>query len=242
MDVKWVGTLATLLVLLGCTAGKIASQTSEDTSGFPLSKGNYWLYKGTVRWTKPNTKEVREKTFVWKMEVVRTLQREYVYGAVVRGFPGDLTWYEEGRAPSDCLILRVGSGNYYHLTGERMESALKRFAREGDLGEGMVLDADQFLDLPLRTGKIFGEVRQITRQDRSYCWVVEGEDSIELKGVKGVTSPSPRTQYSLIYKTRPDHTRIEFVPGIGITSYRYVHHGTVSEVDLKLSEYHQGNP
>jgi len=236
-----IRTLAAFLVLLNCTAGKIACQTPEDTSGLPLSRGSFWLYQGTVRWAKPNTKEVREKTFVWKMEIVRTLQREYVYGAVVRGFPGDLTWYEEGRARGDCLILRVGSGNYYHLTGERMESALKRFAQEGDLGNGLVVDDDLFLDLPLRTGKVFGEASQLTRQDRSYCWVVEGEDSIELKGVKGVSPSSSRTQYRLIFQTRPDHTRIEFVPDIGITSYRYGHHGTVSEVDLKLSEYHRGN-
>jgi hypothetical protein len=47
-------------------------------------------------------------------------------------------------------------------------------------------------------------------------------------------------QYQLVYRTLPDHQIIEFAPNIGITRYTYVHHGTVSETDLKLIEFHLG--
>jgi len=38
----------------------------------------------------------------------------------------------------------------------------------------------------------------------------------------------------------PDHTIIDFVPGIGITGYSYIHHGTVSEVKVKLVDFRVG--
>ena len=53
-------------------------------------------------------------------------------------------------------------------------------------------------------------------------------------------STEKMSQFLLSFRTRPDHTIIEFVPGIGITRYVYVHHGTVAEADVKLIEYYPG--
>jgi len=39
----------------------------------------------------------------------------------------------------------------------------------------------------------------------------------------------------------PGYEIIEFVPGVGITRYTFFHHGTVSETDLRLIEYHKGS-
>ncbi|MFZ4775826.1 MAG: hypothetical protein ACOYM3_10700 [Terrimicrobiaceae bacterium] len=39
---------------------------------------------------------------------------------------------------------------------------------------------------------------------------------------------------SIAYRTTPDHQILDFVPGIGIVGFHYVHHGTLSETDLGL--------
>ena len=41
---------------------------------------------------------------------------------------------------------------------------------------------------------------------------------------------------SFDFKTNADDVTIEVVPGIGIVRYRYCHHGTPEELDLKLIE------
>ena len=37
-------------------------------------------------------------------------------------------------------------------------------------------------------------------------------------------------------RTNPEHEIVTFVPGVGITAYVYAHHGTVSEVNVRLVE------
>ena len=101
-------------------------------------------------------------------------------------------------------------------------------------------EAQLFLDLPLTGEKVFGETDQITRTDRSYCWFVDGEENSALDGVSGISPTDRFRQYRLVYQTRPDHVIMHFVPGIGITHFEYVHHGTVSECDVRLVEYRQG--
>jgi hypothetical protein len=58
--------------------------------------------------------------------------------------------------------------------------------------------------------------------------------------VKGVPSGEQALEYELTYRANTDHTIISFVSGIGITSYVAGHHGTVSEVNVKLTEYRAG--
>ena len=46
---------------------------------------------------------------------------------------------------------------------------------------------------------------------------------------------------SPIYQgTMPDSSSFGFIPGVGISGYAYRHHGTISEVDVHLIEFHPG--
>jgi len=225
----------------------IAEQPKENiTIVFPLSRGSYWIYKGTAKWTKPTSistgeNKVMEKTLIWKMEVIETINREHLTTAVLKGHPVDLVCYEEGKSRGDYLIIRVGPGKFYLLSDERGEKALKRLRDKKDLLGGLLdRGCEPFLDLPLTPGKVFGETDWITRQDRRYCWVVEGEHQIQLKHTKGISPSRKMRQHRLTYQTLPDHTVIDFVPGVGITRYTYVHHGTIMETDLRLVEYYAG--
>lgn len=41
--------------------------------------------------------------------------------------------------------------------------------------------------------------------------------------------------WELVYRSAPDHAIVRIVPGVGITSYVYEHHGTVASVDVHLA-------
>ena len=44
--------------------------------------------------------------------------------------------------------------------------------------------------------------------------------------------------FQLQYLTLPDDTTMELVPGVGLVSYQYHHHGTVADTELQLVEFH----
>jgi hypothetical protein len=230
-----------MVVLAGCCPEREipAESTSQD---FPFAQGTIWVYQGMAKWTQAKTGEVVESPVTWKMEVTEILEREHVRGAVLKGHPWDLSWYEEGKERGDYLMIRVGPGKYYLLNGKEMDKALGALRTEGELLHGLVGESEIFLDLPLSRDKFFGEADQITRTDRSYCWFVDGEEDVALEGVSGIPPTKKVRQYRLRYETRPDHTVMHFVSGVGITRFEYVHHGTVSECDLRLSEYRPGRP
>jgi len=207
----------------------------ESEDFLPLTKGSYWIYSGVTKWTEGT--EVVEKTLTWKMEVIDTINFEDTTIAIMKGHPNDLAWYEEGTDRSDYLIIRRGT-KFYKLDGQGMDKIMKSLVKEErpDVDE-LITENNLLLDLPLTPGKRFGDPEQVNRPDNSYCWFVEAKDQIELKNVKGISSPGKITRCRLIFQTGPDHTVIEYVPGIGIIGYIYNHHGTVSETDLKLIEY-----
>ena len=227
-------------VLLGSCSPEREKAPEVKTQDFPLAKGSYWVYKGAAKWTRRGTGEVVENAVTWKMEVTHVIEREHVRAAVLKGHPGDLAWYEEGKERGDYLILRVGPGKFYLLEGEEMAKALDGLRREGELLHGLVRESQLFLDLPLSSDKVFGDAEQITRLDRSYCWFVDGVEDADLKEVAGLALGVRLKQYRLIYQSRPAHVVVRFVPGVGIARFEYVHHGTVSEVDVRLVEYHRG--
>jgi hypothetical protein len=220
---------------------EIGARDAARSNGgiLPLAPGTVWIYAGTVKWTNAETQRVEEKSVDWKVEVGERLSRGHVNAAVLRGHPSDLAHYREGRAPGTYLVVRVGPGKYYLLRGRRAQEALERLRDPNDLLHNLVHEDEIFLDLPLVPGKVFGEAGQLTRQDASYVWVVEEERAATLEGVKGLRG-GRRTVFRLLYRTLPDREELEFVPEVGITRYRYVHHGTVAEADARLVEFRPG--
>jgi hypothetical protein len=209
---------------------------TEFMDAFPLKKGAYWIYEGSVMWQQGDEAEVMDEHLTWKMEVVDTIQREQVKGYLIKGHPRDLAWYEPDKERGTYVVVQVGS-KYY----ESREKTWERLKDENDLLIDLVDEGQIFLDLPLWSGKFFGETAQLTRPGISYRWFVSEEQSVYLTDIKGVPSLEQRLQYTLAFRTLPDHIIIEFVPGIGITHYEYGHHGTVSNVNVRLVEYYPGH-
>ena len=227
--------LAIMLVVVLVSPALAVGPASQD---FPLEKGTEWVFAGPVQWTKAGSDDVQESTMTWTMKITDTIERQQVFAAVVKGHPLDLAFYDEDTVPGDYLIVRVGTGLYYLLSGDRVKDVLPRLQDQDDVLTDLVQDAECFLDLPLESGKNFGETFQVTRQDGMYFWNVTGEGAAELQDIKSATADTGATQYELAFNTTSDDQQVGFVPGLGFTHYAYNHHGTTSRMDLKLTEFH----
>lgn len=202
--------------------------TLPASSFFPLAKGTVWTYRGNVKWTLMNSSTVREKELTWTMEVLESRQANGRSFARLRGHPGDLSWYEEGKQPSTYCIIVDGDKFFEFADLTTPFGPLDLASREA------------FLDLPLALEKRWGDADQIQRPDGMYCWVVSEVRREKLLGVKGVDPGKAMTISRAAYRTNPDHQFVDYAPGIGIVRYQYFHHGTVSECDMKLIEFRPG--
>ena len=206
---------------------------------FPLSAGTVWTYRGLVKWTAADS-TVKAQTLTWTMTISRTISyRQYVL-AVVKGHPLDLAWYDEAVKPGDYSIVYDGVSKYYLLSEENGAQVLARVrAASGDLADLLTPD-DLFLALPLKAGKDFANDPSTPRTDHWYCWTVERAWTQPLTGITGLDPTPSHPSFRLAYRTNPDEQVMDFVPGIGLTAFTYIHHGTVAEAHLLLVGFHAG--
>lgn len=202
---------------------------------FPLKQGAYWVYQGPIKWTEPNSTDIFEDEITWKMEVKRVVERNSVVGYEMVGAPWDLAWYEKEKEQSKYGIVQAG-GKYYRVP---YETVIRLFNEEDNLF-GLVDESNLMLDIPLIHGERFCDSVSMTRPDGMYCWSVSEGTPYEAQSVAGVTDLEGLWEFTIAQYTMPDYSLIYFVPTVGISGYRYIHHGTVSEVDVKLIEYHPG--
>lgn len=197
---------------------------------FPLSPGTYWVYEGLVKWQVESG--VQEQQMTWKMEVIEQVERGEFTGYFMQGHPDDLVFYEDGRAPGNYAIIRHDKRFY-----ETSVETFQRLKDSQDTLEQLVSEADLILDFPLTPGKKFGEAEMLDREDDAYCWMVQ-EGQPFSRQINGVSLSEPVMEYLLTFATLPEDVVVHFTPGIGITRFEYVHHGTISEVDVSIIEYH----
>jgi len=95
-------------------------------------------------------------------------------------------------------------------------------------------DFDELFVLTLAKDKCWGG--DVEREDGRYCWRVEKEQTAKRR-IKGLAEHHPFTVYSIAYRTNPDHQILDIAPGLGITRFIYVHHGTVATVDIHLVKF-----
>ncbi len=63
-------------------------------------------------------------------------------------------------------------------------------------------------------------------------WTPAGSNDV----LDSVEPEIARTRYRVSHRTLPDHRILEYVSDVGMTSYVHAHHGTVAEVDVRLTE------
>jgi hypothetical protein len=220
--------------------GEVLASTKADRSleAFPLTAGTYWLYRGIVRSSMEGSSVGKVTDVMWKMSVVRTIERDGFLLAVIRGFPADLDWSDGNSQPQPSILIETRDAKFY-LNGEwNAQSVLDQIDDPKYSLDELVRDEDWFMQLPLVAGAKCGcDEEARSRTDGRYCWVVSAPQSLTLMNVKGVSNGT-RTAYQVEYDTNPDDTEFEFVDGIGIVSYGYHHHGTTADTELRLIEFH----
>jgi hypothetical protein len=230
-----VSPILALLVLL-CSSLITAQQPGSPEHFLPLTPGTYWLYRGTVTWSDPQTEKEAQAVVTLKMAILKVIQRPEFTIAVLSGFPRDLDWATGEVAAMPWLLIETKRHEIFfnslppdfdYAKLERGAGPLDKFLSEDNL----------LLRWPLKKGMKFGDAESLRRDDDHYCWVVATQETKKLSDIKGLP-PQSAEVFLLQYITNPDDTEMEISPGIGILSYQYHHHGTVAETSLTLVEFH----
>lgn len=176
----------------------------------------------------------------WKTSVTRAIQRDGLTIAVVKGMPGDLDWSEGEATPSLSVVIRTQDAKFYLIEGDEAKSVIGELDNPQYSWQQVPIDDDWFLQLPLAKGKKFCDADGMKRDDSLDCWVTGPAHPVSLTGVKGI-QPAKHVAYRVEYATLPDDMEFDFVPGIGMVSYEYQHHGTTADTELHLIEFHDGS-
>lgn len=240
-DGQFVRIVPVLLFLLTSIAGAQSVpigqsahvRESEMLNPFPGGVGSYWIYKGLVR---QQGFKIEEEKIRWRMTIERVLHRDGATAVVVKRFPDDADWSSNPPAKESMFVL-TDDGGLYRIYSEQ-GTPDQKFTDTRIATQEFLKDADLLFQWPPTVGAQPGGGTCPDRTDDMYCWVLEEPvQKVSVRGIKGVPSGS-RTSYSLMYRTLPDHTEIDFISGIGVTGYEYHHHGTVADVELRLVEVH----
>ncbi|HEV2642370.1 MAG TPA: hypothetical protein VGT98_06675 [Candidatus Elarobacter sp.] len=211
-----------------------AAEVHGDATVVPFVKGTSWTYAGHVRWTDPpNT--IRNNEVRWLSEVVDAFDHGDVAAALLSGGVWDLLSWSPQRRRGDYAFVRVGT-RYYIVFGD----AKKTFAalkKSGAIGLTKTLVQEPWFDTPLKKGQVARKPDMGPRDDTGYAWWVENATPVRVD-VPGVSVT--RRGYLLTFRTLASDEHMTLVPGIGITSFAYVHHGTVAEAHVHLVAYRRG--
>ena len=211
------------------------------TDWFPLTVGNYWVYEGSAKIYGNN--QVYEFRIRQRVEVLEKLTAGDWSLYILEGHPMDALGIEDLESTKGGKVVEVpGSKNgylinqnqVYDVLGSQMEDFKKAMAAKDAETELNALAGDEVFDFPLIVGKSFNRAMEPERADHYYEWYVMDKAPSPKWQVEG----KPGDEYHLGFYTNPDHTDVWFVPGIGITHYKYHHNGTTFDVDVILKEYH----
>jgi hypothetical protein len=228
-----------------------------QTAAFPSAPGTRWVYEGTVAcattpgdrvepagtrrtnatgsvWTALlSTGAVYRASVHWVMEVVEAGTANGLKAVVVRGHPGELAWAEFGREPGWC-VLGLTSNKVVRIEADGLRDA-RRWLRRA-LASPRTAMGEPEVKLPLALDSRWGGDSE--RADGWYCWNVEAVRKVDFGTLAGEGFRSGAV-FTLAYRTCPDHTVMEFAPGLGLVRYEFEHHGTVASVDVRLVEFHR---
>lgn len=187
---------------------------------FPLHAGESCTYRAQIKWTLPNSSEVRSDTIQWRTHVEKVIDMPGVRIGIVRGLPMQLAWHEPGKSPRLDVVAERADGLWIADASSELDAnaLAERFAKGETPGE-------QLFKFPVKIGDcIAGD--SPPRSDRLYCW-----------GLEEAAATSSGKAWRITYRSLPDYQEIEFLPGIGIKRYVYLHHGTVAEASAVLQNH-----
>ena len=232
--------MSRLLIALALSISVWPFLCAEEQRGpeefFPVSLGTYWRYEGTVSWAGSANDEPATQQISWKMSVTKVIRRKDLVAAIVTGFPADLDFSAGAAIPQPWLILQDATHNVFHVNLGPNYDLTKLDGPDPSFAQFIDTDALLF-QWPLRKGTKFCNDEDKGREDNMYCWVVSQETTKPELSIKGAPRGKLKV-FTLQYRSLPDDTTMELVPGMGLLSYQYHHHGTVADTELHLVEFH----
>jgi hypothetical protein len=247
---EWAGILrrntkiassAAVLSFVTLVSASILAREPKASDFFPLTVGTYWVYQGSVTWFDQDKNAEEKKEVSLTMSVEKVFRKGDTIFAVIDGFPSDLNFSTGEVKPSRWVMIETENGKnevFLHDLDPGVTLPATDDANPGPVLDSMMTDDNLLLEWPMARGNRFCDADSQKRDDAMYCWIVESSDRKATKSLNGGAHGESVPVFTLAYRTNPDDTQIEVAPGIGIVSYRYHHHGTTADTDLKLSEFH----
>jgi len=242
-----IGMLVTALLL---TAPTWAAKKPHDSGQghFPAAKGNTWVYEGTVRENFQGDPPIS-----CTVELRRTItdQRSLGEGAYL------VSVHQTARMIGDCLdaeekVAMFESDLLWFMDGVRFRGRkVYEFSRNGVLeGTGhhdlRAVTAAEMREyarqcppdfiLPVAIWQRYPNDPNPLRKDGWDQWVAS-----KGKPVK-IGEEIRQDVVTLRYRTGPDDTEVDFIPGVGVARMKYQHKGTIDEWELRLVRYHLTSP
>jgi hypothetical protein len=202
---------------------------------FPMAKGTSWVYSARVKFGKAGTEVAGIKTLRWIVTVMDTAQKDDISAALLKGGPWDLAWYEATVKPQEHLVVRMGTSYYLLHDDAAATLAAIKAGKTGDLKERLADDIWFQLPMEISDNYCSPEAEEGAPLN---CWSVERITTTHSLKVAGFKAAAESTEYLLSFMSNPDTEMVTLVPGVGILSWFYQHHGTVAEASLKLLEFH----
>lgn len=194
----------------------ILALSPAPTPLLPSTVGTTWHYKALVQWTGETAKGVQTASLDWQMSIVAARRRGSTTVLVVKGFPADLCWYEPSIKPRLSVLTLRADGLWIDTDpgsqdmGSLMDAALAAENPGGHYLSGRPKVGDSF--------------RWPADMDQSpYRRRLEAR--VDFRGHKG---------WQVVLSTGPDDETLAFVPGTGVTTFEYNHHGTPASVRAEL--------
>ncbi len=201
---------------------------------FPFAKGTAWVYSARVKWDADDTRVAGTKTIRWTVTIADSIQKDNIAAVLLKGGPWDLAWYDPNVKPQEHLIVRLES-TYYLLHDEAAETLADiKAGKTSDLKDRLADDI--WFQVPMEIADNYCSPEAEERAPMG-CWSVEKITTTHSLKIQGVKAAPEETEYLLTFMTNPDTEIVTLVPGVGIISWWYQHHGTVAEASLKLMEF-----
>lgn len=203
---------------------------------FPMAKGTTWTYSARVKWAGSGKQPDGVRTLTWTSTIVDSFENGDVSAALLHGGPWDLAFYSPGTKPDDYLIVRAADS--YFLVQDDVRAKFAELKTASAAGVTEQFADDLWFRTPLEINDNYCAPGQ-EKTAPMYCWSVEKVTTTHSLRVPGYR-PKQATEYFLTFMTNPDTTMLTLVPGAGIVTYDYEHHGTIAEASVKLLRISSG--
>lgn len=210
--------------------------TARNTDMMPTSIGSYWIYDTLTREQVEGGSIQTVKTKV-KFTIVDSIKGDGVEAGLVER--KDLSGHEP---ISYSARLVVDNNRFYENDMSKEDWRTLKSSIAAGQKQALPEESSLQMVLPSEVGSKWDLEGGPDRTDNMYCWCIEKTRLVQASSeIAGVVLTQETTEYTLAFRTCPDHQIKRFVPGIGFTDIQYSHHGTVSDSDEHLVEFHTGS-